>query len=233
MDPVFHLFHDIDLDGTGFINREEMQRVFNVLGCFEVSESAVDEMILLYDANHDGVISFSEYTKMAAGLPVVTELLLVRSREYWSLREKRERRWERSVLKSSTGPQHHRHAGVALRGEEDRKVSDATDSVALHVPAERKDESAVPLAGQPLSSVHIASISAYLHRRAEVLRGYSLNMLSDGHSPSFFHAASLPVQSQATAAPPAVLGQGSSRNKPTTRGTPDRQKQQQLEWWET
>jgi hypothetical protein len=109
MDPIFFLFHDIDVDGTGFVNREELQRIFNVLGCFDVSEKSVDEMFLVYDGNRDGLLSFAEFSRLAAGLPLVTETLLSQSREYWSAREKLERRW-------SSGGEHEGLAPVAGQG---------------------------------------------------------------------------------------------------------------------
>ena len=91
-DPIFFLFHDIDVTGSGFANREDLQRIFNVLGCFEISEQSVDEMFLLYDKNRDGLLSYAEFAKLAACLPLVTEMLLGKSHEYWSVREKYERR---------------------------------------------------------------------------------------------------------------------------------------------
>ena len=91
-DPTFFLFHDMDVSCTGYANREDLQRIFNVLGCFEISERSVDEMFVVYDKNRDGLLSYAEFAKLAASLPLVSELLLAKSHEYWSLREKYERR---------------------------------------------------------------------------------------------------------------------------------------------
>jgi hypothetical protein len=89
-DKFFFLFHDADFNGNGHLNRDEVQRVFNVMGIFEVSERAIDAMFQTYDTNRDGVLSYAEFSKWMAAAPEVGELLLRKSLEYWqSARQRR------------------------------------------------------------------------------------------------------------------------------------------------
>ena len=89
-EKFFFLFHDMDFNGNGHLNREEVQRVFNVLGCFQISEKAIDSMFLQFDTNRDGVLSFAEFTKWMQAKPEVAEMLLKKSLEYWqSYRQRR------------------------------------------------------------------------------------------------------------------------------------------------
>ena len=89
-EKFFFLFHDMDFNGNGHLNREEVQRIFNVMGCFEVSEKNVDTMFQQFDTNRDGVMSFAEFSKWMGAMPDIGEMLLRRSVEYWqSFRQRR------------------------------------------------------------------------------------------------------------------------------------------------
>jgi hypothetical protein len=82
-EKFFFLFHDMDFNGNGHLNRDEIQRIFNVLGCFEISEKSIDQYFLQFDTNRDGVLSFAEFTKWMTAKPEVAEMLLKKSLEYW------------------------------------------------------------------------------------------------------------------------------------------------------
>lgn len=82
-EKFFFLFHDMDFAAKGHLNREELQRVFNVMCLYEYSEASIDEYFLRFDTNRDGVLSFAEFTKWMAACPDVGEDLLKKSIEYW------------------------------------------------------------------------------------------------------------------------------------------------------
>eukprot|EP00759_Apiculatamorpha_spiralis_P022342 PhF_6_TR26618/c0_g1_i1/m.38522 len=80
---AFFLFHDMDFNGNGYVNREEFQRIFNVLCLFQYSEKQVDEWFLSFDVNRDQVLSVAEFAKYVTNHGQVMDELLQRSDEYW------------------------------------------------------------------------------------------------------------------------------------------------------
>jgi hypothetical protein len=145
----------MDVDGIGFVNREELQRIFNVLGVFEVSEHSVDEMMIVYDSNRDGVLSFSEFLRLTSGLPLVVEILLSRSHEYWSQREKLERLWNGGT------------ASLSVEGAGGNLRSDGKLLKGAVLPR-------IPSAGQGLSArEHVEAVERYLSAWKKVAQGQS------------------------------------------------------------
>lgn len=82
-EKFFFLFHDMDFNGNGHLNREEVQRVFNVMCCYQFGERQIDEFFHKIDTNRDGVLSFAEFTKWMASTPEVADALLMKSVQYW------------------------------------------------------------------------------------------------------------------------------------------------------
>lgn len=82
-EKFFFLFHDADFNGNGYLNREEVQRLFNVLGLYKYSEVSVDEFFTKFDTNRDGVLSLAEFTKWMHAQPDLSEEFLKKSLEYW------------------------------------------------------------------------------------------------------------------------------------------------------
>jgi hypothetical protein len=82
-EKFFFLFHDMDFNGNGHLNREEVQRVFNVMCCYQFGERQIDEFFHKFDTNRDGVLSFAEFTKWMASTPEVADALLMKSVQYW------------------------------------------------------------------------------------------------------------------------------------------------------
>lgn len=82
-EKFFFLFHDMDFNGNGHLNREEVQRIFNVLGVFEFSEKTIDGFFAQYDTNRDGVLSYAEFNKWMTSAPNVADKLLQASCAYW------------------------------------------------------------------------------------------------------------------------------------------------------
>ena len=79
---MWQLFQDIDVNGNGFIERDELQRIFSVLGLFEFSELQVDDFFVKADSNRDGVLSYAELAKFALTCPHVSEALHMAGTEY-------------------------------------------------------------------------------------------------------------------------------------------------------
>jgi len=82
-EKFFFLFHDMDFNGNGHLNREEVQRVFNVMCTYQFGERAIDEYFHKFDTNRDGVLSYAEFTKWMSSTPEVADALLRKSVEYW------------------------------------------------------------------------------------------------------------------------------------------------------
>eukprot|EP01065_Artemidia_motanka_P012024 TRINITY_DN16561_c0_g1_i1.p2 TRINITY_DN16561_c0_g1~~TRINITY_DN16561_c0_g1_i1.p2 ORF type:complete len:329 (+),score=138.21 TRINITY_DN16561_c0_g1_i1:86-1072(+) len=74
-EKLWQLFQDIDVNGNGYIERDELQRFFSVLGLFEFSEPQVDEYFVHADSNRDGVLSYAEFAKFSGTHPHVVESL--------------------------------------------------------------------------------------------------------------------------------------------------------------
>ena len=51
------MFHELDTDGTGTIDRDELAKFLNR----EVSEKEKDRLLNLVDQNGDGKVSFEEF----------------------------------------------------------------------------------------------------------------------------------------------------------------------------
>ncbi|KAJ9463768.1 hypothetical protein DIPPA_07777 [Diplonema papillatum] len=62
-EKLWLLFQDVDVNGNGYIERDELQRVFSALGLFAFSESQVDGVFASADTNRDGVLSYAEVSK--------------------------------------------------------------------------------------------------------------------------------------------------------------------------
>lgn len=60
-------FNRFDLDGNGFIDREELTKVFSELSGRSPSEQELDEMFKEADTNGDGQIDFNEFKFMMLG----------------------------------------------------------------------------------------------------------------------------------------------------------------------
>ena len=88
-EKFFFLFHDMDFNGNGHLNREELQRIFNVMSLYKYGERTVDQFFHQFDTNRDGVLSFAEFTKFMNQAPEVADDLLRRSVEYWEAWERR------------------------------------------------------------------------------------------------------------------------------------------------
>lgn len=82
-EKYFFLFHDMDFNGNGHLNREELQRVFNVMSLYKYDETQVDRMFHQFDTNRDGVLSYAEFNKWMQAMPEVGEDLLEASIAYW------------------------------------------------------------------------------------------------------------------------------------------------------
>jgi len=89
-EPLLFLFQDLDFQGNGYVNREEMQRIFNVLCLFEYSEQQVDHWFFSQDQTYENqLLSVVDFSTFANTHPEVMELLLLRSDLYWlSVRRK-------------------------------------------------------------------------------------------------------------------------------------------------
>ena len=81
---LWHLFQDIDVNGNGYIERDELQRFFSVLGLFNITEPQVDDLFITADTNRDGVLSYAEFSKFSASHPQVIELLHNTADEYFA-----------------------------------------------------------------------------------------------------------------------------------------------------
>jgi hypothetical protein len=79
----FFLFHDMDFNGNGHLNREEVQRIFNVMCLYQYGERTIDEFFHRFDTNRDGVLSYAEFSKWMAAAPELAEDLLKKSVAYW------------------------------------------------------------------------------------------------------------------------------------------------------
>lgn len=88
-EKFFFLFHDMDFNGNGHLNREELQRIFNVMCLYQYGEKSIDELFYQYDTNRDAVLSIAEWTRMMAAQTKVAEDLLRRSVEYWESWQRR------------------------------------------------------------------------------------------------------------------------------------------------
>lgn len=82
-EKFFFLFHDMDFNGNGHLSREEVQRVFNVMCCYQFGERTIDEYFHKFDTNRDGVLSYAEFSKWMAAAPDVADALLRKSVDYW------------------------------------------------------------------------------------------------------------------------------------------------------
>lgn len=82
-EKLWQLFQDIDVNGNGYIERDELQRFFSVLGLFEFSEPQVDEFFVHADSNRDGVLSYAEFAKFAGTHPHVIEALTKSGGDYF------------------------------------------------------------------------------------------------------------------------------------------------------
>eukprot|EP01064_Diplonema_japonicum_P030672 TRINITY_DN527_c3_g3_i1.p1 TRINITY_DN527_c3_g3~~TRINITY_DN527_c3_g3_i1.p1 ORF type:complete len:343 (+),score=88.06 TRINITY_DN527_c3_g3_i1:56-1030(+) len=82
-EKLWQLFQDIDVNGNGYVERDELQRFFSVLGLFEFSEPMVDEFFVHADSNRDGVLSYAEFSKFAASHPHVFEALYSAGNDYF------------------------------------------------------------------------------------------------------------------------------------------------------
>eukprot|EP01061_Rhynchopus_euleeides_P023828 TRINITY_DN38621_c0_g1_i1.p1 TRINITY_DN38621_c0_g1~~TRINITY_DN38621_c0_g1_i1.p1 ORF type:complete len:328 (+),score=149.68 TRINITY_DN38621_c0_g1_i1:71-985(+) len=81
-EALWQLFQDIDVNGNGYIERDELQRVFSVLGMFEFSEPQVDDFFVKADSNRDGVLSYAEFSKFSCSHPHVAEALFKAGKRY-------------------------------------------------------------------------------------------------------------------------------------------------------
>eukprot|EP00659_Diplonema_papillatum_P006820 gene6820-10450_t len=81
-EKLWLLFQDVDVNGNGYIERDELQRVFSALGLFAFSESQVDGVFASADTNRDGVLSYAEVSKFSGSHPHVIDTLLAASEEY-------------------------------------------------------------------------------------------------------------------------------------------------------
>lgn len=88
-EKFFFLFHDMDFNGNGHLNREEVQRIFNVFCVYDLSEEDVDKFFHGFDTNRDGVLSFAEFTKWMQAHPQVGDILLRKSVDYWTAWKRR------------------------------------------------------------------------------------------------------------------------------------------------
>ena len=82
-EKFFFLFHDMDFNGNGHLNREEVQRVFNIMCLYQYGERTIDEFFHKFDTNRDGVLSYAEFSKWMSAHPDVAESLLKKSVAYW------------------------------------------------------------------------------------------------------------------------------------------------------
>jgi len=80
---LWQLFQDIDVNGNGYVERDEFQRFFSVLGLFEFSEPQTDEFFVHADSNRDGVLSYAEFAKFAGTHPHVIEALYKAGTDYF------------------------------------------------------------------------------------------------------------------------------------------------------
>ena len=79
---LWQLFQDTDVNGNGYVERDELQRIFSVLGMFEFPELQVDDFFVKADTNRDGVLSYAEFSKFAAGNAPVVQALFQAGTDY-------------------------------------------------------------------------------------------------------------------------------------------------------
>jgi hypothetical protein len=82
-EKFFFLFHDMDFNGNGHLNREELQRIFNVMCLYSYGEKTIDEFFHKFDTNRDNVLSYAEFTKWMTAFPGVADDILKASVNYW------------------------------------------------------------------------------------------------------------------------------------------------------
>ena len=67
---VFGVF---DLDNSGKINCSELEEAIKQLNGVEMSSEEIKRMMEISDINHDGEISFKEFTKLMRGQAAASE----------------------------------------------------------------------------------------------------------------------------------------------------------------
>eukprot|EP01060_Flectonema_neradi_P035177 TRINITY_DN6397_c0_g1_i1.p1 TRINITY_DN6397_c0_g1~~TRINITY_DN6397_c0_g1_i1.p1 ORF type:complete len:325 (+),score=50.13 TRINITY_DN6397_c0_g1_i1:157-1131(+) len=81
---LWKLFQDIDVNGNGYIERDELQRFFSVLGLFSFTEVQVDDFFISADTNRDGVLSYAEFSKFSSSHPQIISVLNKSADDYFS-----------------------------------------------------------------------------------------------------------------------------------------------------
>ena len=60
---IMRFFREADLNNDNFISKAELKIALEKLGLTGVSDDELNQIFSLFDANHDGRISYAELTK--------------------------------------------------------------------------------------------------------------------------------------------------------------------------